>query len=211
MKKKILDLLFGEEEHEEYYEEVLEKTPAKKIVKQEEPVVKKESVIVKNNDINISQEEKKPEVKKISFDINDIDDYNKSSNVNFKSKDRNSNQKKEYEFSQVISPIFGSSDKDMEALSIKSVKSRVSSKSSVISPMHGISSRNGEESLPTKILNKSKADDKDENMVNLTLDEILSRTASLSGKNSEDKQLDLNKFEEKQVVSNRNMSLFDDE
>ncbi len=235
MKKKLLDILFGEEEKEEYYEEVYEdeimaepkplKQPMKPIqadvVKESRKYIETPAAEVKPEVVGkraLNPEENTvatPEPRRISLDIDDLEEkiVSKTSPVKPAVSPMRKN-KLEYEFSPVISPMFGADEKDKEMVVPKILKKNNFTKSGVLSPIHGFSEVEKEAPLPTRVLGKESSNNQEERaeseLVNLTLDEILARTASLSAKNQEESEV-ARSYEEKKVVNSRNMSLFDEE
>ncbi len=237
MKKKLIDLLFGEEEKEEYYEEVIVEEPLKEL----KPMEKKEDIKNQEKVVNTVQEEKKekklaqegldglevgskkeiisepkPEPRRISLDIDDLEEKKK---VALKAQARQKskyNGRGEYEFTPVISPIFGADEETDEVTTPNVPKKKVDNKGDVLSPIYGMRPATKEEALPVRVLGKKSSDAQEEkaekDIVNLTLDEILSRTAAITGQEVEAKDSSEEKiYEEKKVINSRNMSLFDDE
>ncbi len=223
-KNKILDMLFGEEEKEEYYEESYEEYIPKQ--KEEKPVeiprAPKVEKVTSEQTSNVAitkeliKEEMKPEPRRISLDIDDLEEKKSKPITPVNQPTQARRNKMEYEFGPVISPIFGADGKNKTAITPIPVKS-TTSKSAVLSPIHGLSQPKKEVPLPTKVLGKqrqqSQSEKEDQGLVNLTLDEILSRTASLSGKETKDESTVHNPsdYEEKKIINSRNMSLFDEE
>lgn len=128
--------------------------------------------------------------------------------------------KNTYEFTPVISPIFGISEKDVNAViptNPHKKKAITDSKiGTVISPMYGIDKDNEPDALvgniepKTSSVNEIKAE---EEVPNFSLDEILARRNKESNDNSGFfKPNELSDDVDKTIVlSNHNMSLFDDE
>ncbi|MFV0479825.1 MAG: hypothetical protein ACK5LZ_04575 [Anaerorhabdus sp.] len=224
MKRKIFDVLFGEEEKEEYYEEEVvyeepvqvEKPVPRKVAPQYTgeqrgfPVQSVPSLKAQKTAVNDVYEPKR-----ISLDIDDLEERVVSkTSITPQPTIQPRKNKSEYEFVQVLSPMFGAANnKDVTP---RMIRKPATASSGVLSPMHGFSTVPKEEPLPTKALGKTPEIQQEEraehDLVNLTLDEILSRTASLSGKvYNNGVTVTEHQYEEKQVIDSRNMSLFDEE
>lgn len=166
--------------------------------------------------------EPKPEPKRISMDIDDLtgDKVHPSKTVTA-AKPLKKDIKGGYEFSPVISPIFGVDEKDSDAVIPTKTKKKTSDShiGTIISPMYGVDKDAEPEHIEVHTMPAMKQERQDthQEIVNLTLDDILARTAAISGKaktrsvevNEEDEDDSL--FAEKQVINSRNISLFDEE
>lgn len=182
---------------------------------------------------HVVKEEPKPEAKKISMDIDELVaakatpvKQTREANVVPKKKAAMSSG---YEFTPVISPIFGVDEKDANAVIPTSPKKKVGDShiGTIISPMYGIDKDaeptsapiNAPKSKPTESEIKAERD-----MINLTLDDILARTAAISGKKAKaveqptfediasyEEETDEEIYSDKKVINNRNMSLFDED
>lgn len=230
-----MDMLFGEEEREEYYEEeevfeeqFIEKSQPKKVTRTQPQMVARQTInpLPPVTPVTAKAEEVIPEPRKISLDITELEERVISRGRTEFSAPIPPQPKKakfEYEFSPVISPMFGANEKDVEAVAPMAVKKKSAyNKTGVLSPIHGFTEEKKEAPLPTRVLGtparSQEAKQEEKDVVKLTLDEILSRTASLSAETNspsydhkEEEISSERKYEEKQVINNRNMSLFDEE
>ncbi|MEG0076328.1 hypothetical protein [Anaerorhabdus sp.] len=246
--KKLMGLLFEEEEvieEEEVYEEP---TPAPlplkreekkvvqqpkkqvqpqpqqtqtRVVQQAKPLLSTESVDglnIPNPHTKVVVEEPKPESKKISMNIDDLVEVKQV--VKHQEVQTQVTKKKQmpmgYEFTPVISPIFGVDEKDAEAVIPTAPKKKIGDShiGTIISPMYGVDKtaepdatklETSKSSKPTETEMKAEKD-----VINLTLDDILARTAALSGKKATIEEDEEVEYVEKKVINNRNLSLFDD-
>ncbi|MEG0177863.1 hypothetical protein [Anaerorhabdus sp.] len=245
--KKLMGLLFEEEEvieEEEVYEDVAPtplplKREEKKVVREQhateqvrkpvqaqsatpKPLLSSESIDglqIPNPHAKVVTEEPKPESKKISMNVDELVEVKQV--VKQRQEAVTSSKKKTYtttyEFTPVISPIFGVDEKDAEAIIPTSPKKKVgdSKIGTVISPMYGIDKTAEPNAAKLEAAKSTKATEKEikaeRDMINLTLDDILARTAALSGKKVDNAELEEEEYSEKKVINSRNMSLFDDE
>ncbi len=248
MWKKFTDLLFEDDEiiDDEETQEVVQKPV--KVVKPVQPVeniekpkqvffeepVKKEEVreVIeekpKSIGINIDelQEIKTPAAEKIQNNRPTIQSDTRVAREPIKpiQKPRVSSNKPDgkfnYEFTPVISPIFGVSEKDVDAViptnpnkKKPTIDSRIGT---VISPMYGFDRDNEPDVISAKVSPKvSTISEKEaeEEIVNFSLDEILARRDSEAALDNPSilETGTLDEVDRTTVLSNYNMSLFDDE
>ena len=249
MWKKLTDLLFEEDDvidEEEFEETVVKKSvkqskPVKKTetiiekpvvteTKVVEPVVKEEVVEEKPKPLGIVIDELQA-VKPIEQSIPEqakprIVETKRPTNLS-KPIQRprvipNNKQegKYNYEFTPVISPIFGINEKDVDAViptNPNKKKTITDSKiGTVISPMYGIDRDNEPDSIFGKVspkVNTVSEKEAEDELVNFSLDDILAKRDSESNldKTKFFKTSELDEFDRTTVFNNHNMSLFDDE
>lgn len=228
--KKFMDLLFEEEEviEEETIEEpVIIKKP-KPVKKTDEKIAVETPKVVRQTTKQNIQPPKnmediladiKPETHKISMDIDDLSgviDKKIPAKVQRKPKPKNLDT---YDFTPVISPIFGVDEQDKKLVmpTKPTKKVRPKDQNGVISPIFGydlsetedlevndipeIKMQNESFDLPVEPKKQEPAE-----MVTLSLDEILAKTKAIASNRREFNQID-----ETTILENRNMSLFDDD
>lgn len=242
--KKLMGLLFEEEEvveEEEVFEEQIS-TPlplkreekkvvqqpkrqvqpqAQQVVQQPKPLLSSESVDglnIPNPHARVLVEEPKPESKKISMTIDDLVEVKPV--VKQHEAPTQVSKKKQmqtgYEFTPVISPIFGVDEKDAEAVIPTAPKKKIGDSriGTIISPMYGVDKTAEPDTTKLETSKTHKATETEikaeRDVINLTLDDILARTAALSGRKNEMEEIEEVEYTEKRVINNRNMSLFDD-
>ncbi|MEG2329573.1 hypothetical protein [Anaerorhabdus sp.] len=181
---------------------------------------------------HVVKEEPKPEAKKISMDVDDLIAAKATPVRQTRETVVTPNKKKAamssgYEFSPVISPIFGVDEKDANAVIPTSPMKKVGDShiGTIISPMYGMDKDAEPTVAPvnTKNVKATESEIKAErDMINLTLDDILARTAAISGKKKNVEQPTFDEivayqeeteevYSDKKVINNRNMSLFDED
>lgn len=175
------------------------------------------------------KEEPKPEAKKISMNV---DELVEAKTVPAKQKRDMGTQMPRgkatkaqgYDFTPVISPIFGVDEKIANAVTPTTTMKKAADShiGTIISPMYGMD-KEAEPTIDPVAHTHAKPTESEmsaeRDMVNLTLDDILARTAAISGKKNEDVvHFDVDSDEDseefysgKKVINTRNMSLFDDE
>lgn len=242
--KKLMGLLFEEEEviEEEIFEDEpishplpLRKEEKRSAPKQQthtadvhKPLLKNAISAEETNTVkelkrstNVELEpisEPKPEPKRISMDIDDLTGAKAHPTKTVATKPIKKEIKGGYEFSPVISPIFGVDEKDTDAVIPTKSKKKVSDSriGTIISPMYGVDKDAEPELVEVHSMPSLKKEKivHDQEIVNLTLDDILARTAAISGKTKEKEIFDTEDdslFSEKKVINSRNISLFDEE
>lgn len=237
---KLKDLLFEEQDdYDEYDDEMEEEQPVIVEKKKKKPAhvepepVKIAPVQVRTEPVAPVVEEKK---KSLGINIDELQDssapsaepkssvetkpvVNKPTSRPSTNKDTN---KYHYEFSPVISPIFGSHDTDSQPIAIKSTKPAASTDSkvgTVISPMYGINrdqdidrvTKKQPAKKPTIVTHEEKT--AEENVPVMTLDEILAAHRKNDAKNNVEatRTFKADDFDRTVVVNNHNISLFDDD
>ncbi len=249
MWKKLTDLLFEEDDvmDEEEIEETVVKKPVKqsKTIKKTETVVEKPIVsetkvvetVVKEEIVEEKpkslgividelQEIKPVEQKTVEKIKPRVVDTNRPTNL-VKPTQRPrvipSNKpegKYNYEFTPVISPIFGINEKDVDAVIPTNPNKKKTITDSrigtVISPMYGIDRDNEPDSIFGKVspkVNTVSEKEAEEELVNFSLDDILAKRDNESNldKTKFFKTSELDEFDRTTVFNNHNMSLFDDE
>ncbi|MCF0114250.1 MAG: hypothetical protein HUJ56_02775 [Erysipelotrichaceae bacterium] len=131
-------------------------------------------------------------------------------------------EKPSYEFTPVISPIFGTNDADAAPISIKTTKSPTGNDSkigTIISPMYGVNrdqdvdrvTKKAPAKKPVVVTQEEKV--AEENVPVMTLDEILAahRRGEPRPMPEPTRTFKGEEFDRTVIVNNHNISLFDDE
>lgn len=228
MWKKFTDLLFEDDdtiEEEEVIEEVVVQKPQPAIkpitLSENKPEPIKEMPKVKE-----VEEKPKPSISMVVDDLQEVKPKPVEPVTPIRQRPRivpiaKAEPKNTYEFTPVISPIFGISEKDVDAViptNPNKKKAVPDSKlGTVISPMYGLDKDKGPDTIVGKVTPKTSSADEieaEKEVPNFSLDEILARR-SLNNDNEKTKffkTADLERDDDKTVVvSSHNMSLFDDE
>ena len=180
MFKKLVNLLFEEEEIEDFeseYEdepviEVRTKKQEAELPKKAEPVTLKEEKKVEEEAVTEEVQEEKPaETKGIMIDLDPVKEPSGVNVPKFTQK-----RESEYEFSQVISPIYGLMEDSKTTVSELSKPSQPKRKvvannsllGTVISPIYGVTKDTKNASVSSRVL-------KEEEVENVSLDDLLSK------------------------------------
>lgn len=212
MWKKFTNLLFEDDEEELIEEEVVKpvakevKTEIKEEVKKDVDIFEsakdeKKSLGLKIDELQEKKEEKKESVVEQAVRT-EAPVYKKPiPRVVPTSKPEVKNS---YEFTPVISPIFGVSDKDVDAIIPTANKKKVENRSdTIISPMYGVNKDDKPSKMQT-IENNTVASfeevKEERDIKNLSIDDILKGTNT-----------PVNDLDKTTVFTSHNMSLFDDD
>ena len=240
MWKKFTDLLFEDDENveEEYVEEQKIEKP-KKVVK---PVIENEVRPVKEvkpiqiDEVEVKKVEQpsvfvepkpKPSISMVVDDLQEVKPEVKKPEP-IKERPRvvpinKPDPRNTYEFSPVISPIFGISEKDMDTVTPTSPnkKKAVSDNKmgTVISPMYGLYRETPEEPTHVKTTTTEtfvEEIEAEEEVPNFSLDDILARRTVEDTSNMEKTKFFKSSISEEEldktiVLTNHNMSLFDED
>ncbi|HCY06363.1 MAG: hypothetical protein WBH68_02015 [Erysipelotrichaceae bacterium] len=232
MWKKFTDLLFEDDDtyEEEIFEEVEVQKPAVKPItiteQKAEPVTPPPPVfkeVVKEEPV--AEPKPKPSISMAIDDLQATKPKEQEPVTQSRQRPRvvpvaKTEPKSTYEFTPVISPIFGISEKDVDAVIPTNPKKKSVTDSkvgTVISPMYGLNRDARPDSISGKISPKPSSVDEieaEQEVPKFSLDEILARrdVEKDNEKTKFFKTSDLEDEENKTVViSSHNMSLFDDE
>lgn len=209
MFKKLMSFIL--EDEEEIVEEDLNE-----ITQQEEPIVIRRSLVEKETKIESHQLVETPDVllNKNPSRMIDVDDLPRPATHIKKIK---AEKNPEYEFSPVISPMFGVSQAESESFStVIPIKLKTQSViGTIISPIYGVDKENEPENM--RSINMPLSNQENDEGVNLSLDEVLLMDTTSQHEQQLD-EIDAFLYDEtsellesdKRVISSHNLSLFDD-